>query len=141
MNNRDELQLTSESVNSISNDALADYFSRLYQYLQVSSGTELLRCALRAALPCMFPANTTMCMDDCHLSVMQIVENRLFSEGLHVLGQPPSQQHMAQYLQAYFNEGISDEAVSAVVEQRSDGLAAVRCPCIGLFAQVTCSRA
>jgi cobalamin biosynthesis Mg chelatase CobN len=63
--------------------------------------------------------------------LLQVVENRLFSEGLHVLGQPPSQQHMAQYLQAYFDEGLSKEAVSAVIERRGDGLEAVRCPCIG----------
>jgi cobalamin biosynthesis Mg chelatase CobN len=72
---------------------------------------------------------------NCHLSILlQVVENRLFSEGLHVLGQPPSQQHMAQYLQAYFDEGLSDEAISAVVERRGDGLEAVRCPCIGCCA-------
>ena len=72
---------------------------------------------------------------NCHLSILlQVVENRLFSEGLHVLGQPPSQQHMAQYLQAYFDEGLSDNAVSAVIEQRGEGLEAVRCPCIGCCA-------
>ena len=133
MNDQDELQLTSESVNSISNEVLADYFSRLYQYLQVSGGTTLLRRALKAALPsaCSQQAPLScMCMVDCHLSAMQVVENRLFSEGLHVLGQPPSQQHMAQYLQAYFDKGLSHDAVSAVVEQRGEGLEAVRYDCI-----------
>jgi cobalamin biosynthesis Mg chelatase CobN len=67
-------------------------------------------------------------MLNCHLSMsLQVVENRLFSEGLHVLGQPPTQQHMAQYLKAYFDEGLSDDAVSAVVEFRGEGLEAVRC--------------
>jgi hypothetical protein len=30
---------------------------------------------------------------------LQVLENRLFSEGLHVLGAPPSDAQMAQYLE------------------------------------------
>lgn len=30
---------------------------------------------------------------------LQVLENRLFSEGLHVLGAPPSNAQMAQYLE------------------------------------------
>lgn len=135
MNDQDELQLTSESINSISNEVLADYFTRLYQYLQVSGCVTLPCCALPAAAAhsaCSQPPLSCMCMPDCYLAILlQVVENRLFSEGLHVLGQPPSQQHMAQYLQAYFDEGLSEQAVSAVVERRGEGLEAVRCPCIG----------
>lgn len=58
---------------------------------------------------------------------LQVVENRLFSEGLHVLGQAPKPQQMAQYLEAYFDGSLSPDAVSAVVETRSQGLEAVRC--------------
>ena len=43
-----------------------------------------------------------------------VVENRLFSEGLHVLGLPPSKEHMGQYLQAYFRDDMPSEAVHAV---------------------------
>jgi hypothetical protein len=35
---------------------------------------------------------------------LQVLENRLFSEGLHVLGAPPSEGQMAQYLEV---RGIS----------------------------------
>jgi magnesium chelatase subunit H len=52
-----------------------------------------------------------------------VVENRLFSEGLHVLGQPPSHAHMGQYLEAYFGGELPGEAVQAVVgEREEDGL-------------------
>jgi len=35
---------------------------------------------------------------------MQVLENRLFSSGLHVLGEPPNDEEMASYLNAYFGE-------------------------------------
>lgn len=44
----------------------------------------------------------------------QVVEGRLFSEGLHVLGQPPSEGHMRQYLEAYFGDSLPEEAVDAL---------------------------
>lgn len=47
--------------------------------------------------------------------MMQVVEGRLFSEGLHVLGQPPGEAHMRQYLEAYFDGGLPGEAVDALV--------------------------
>jgi magnesium chelatase subunit H len=34
---------------------------------------------------------------------LQVLENRLFSEGLHVLGAAPSNSQMAQYLEVRFN--------------------------------------
>ena len=56
-------------------------------------------------------------------SYLQVVENRLFSEGLHVLGQPPSHAHMGQYLEAYFGGELPGEAVQVVVgEREEDGL-------------------
>lgn len=47
---------------------------------------------------------------------LQEVESRLFSEGLHVLGQPPSPAQMEQYLGAYFDGALPDEAVGAVAQ-------------------------
>ncbi|MCL1471123.1 magnesium chelatase subunit H [Argonema antarcticum] len=35
---------------------------------------------------------------------LQVLENRLFSSGLHVLGEPPNDEEMASYLNAYFGE-------------------------------------
>lgn len=57
---------------------------------------------------------------------LQVVENRLFSEGLHVLGQPPGNAQMGQYLEAYFDGALSEDAVAAVVQSRAQGLEAVR---------------
>lgn len=86
---QDDVQLTTETVEGVSNEEFAEYASRLYQYLQV-------------------------------------IENRLFSEGLHVLGRPPAPQQMAQYLEAYFDGGLSEDAVSAIVQSRDQGLEATR---------------
>ena len=47
--------------------------------------------------------------------MLQVVEGRLFSEGLHVLGQPPNEGHMRQYLEAYFDNSLPGEAVDALV--------------------------
>ncbi|MBD2497058.1 magnesium chelatase subunit H [Nostoc sp. FACHB-280] len=35
---------------------------------------------------------------------LQVLENRLFSSGLHTLGEAPNEEEMAAYLEAYFNE-------------------------------------
>ena len=45
---------------------------------------------------------------------LQEVEGRLFSEGLHILGNPPTSSQAAQYLSAYFGDSLSQEAVDAV---------------------------
>ncbi|PSC71131.1 protoporphyrin IX magnesium chelatase [Micractinium conductrix] len=47
---------------------------------------------------------------------LQIVENRLFSEGLHVLGQRPPPAQSAQYLSAYFGDDLPPEAVELVAQ-------------------------
>ncbi|GBG70565.1 hypothetical protein CBR_g6691 [Chara braunii] len=58
---------------------------------------------------------------------LQIVENRLFSEGLHSLGTPPSSEQMEQYLSAYYGEDLSEEAVRAVaLAEEKGGIAEVR---------------
>jgi cobalamin biosynthesis Mg chelatase CobN len=56
----------------------------------------------------------------------KVVESRLFSEGLHVLGQPPSPDQLRQYLSAYFGDALPEEAVDAVVEVGEAGVDAVR---------------
>ncbi|KAL4458671.1 hypothetical protein ABPG75_013536 [Micractinium tetrahymenae] len=45
---------------------------------------------------------------------LQVVENRIFSEGLHVLGQPPPPDQAAQYLSAYFGDDLPPEAAEVV---------------------------
>ena len=56
---------------------------------------------------------------------MQTVENRLFSEGLHVLGAAPQSGQMQQYLEAYFDDALPSEAVAAVADE-SAGLEEIR---------------
>lgn len=45
---------------------------------------------------------------------LQVLENRLFSTGLHTLGEPPAPEQLASYLQAYFGEELPSEVVSAI---------------------------
>ncbi|QSJ17604.1 magnesium chelatase subunit H [Nostoc sp. UHCC 0702] len=40
---------------------------------------------------------------------LQILENRLFSSGLHTLGEAPNDQEMASYLEAYFGDELSKQ--------------------------------
>ncbi|MDA0865983.1 MAG: cobaltochelatase subunit CobN, partial [Cyanobacteria bacterium] len=54
---------------------------------------------------------------------LQVLENRLFSSGLHVLGQAPDAEALHSYLEAYFGEGLKPAVLEAVVTQWSD-----RCP-------------
>ncbi|WP_407641878.1 magnesium chelatase subunit H [Calothrix rhizosoleniae] len=48
---------------------------------------------------------------------LQVLENRLFSSGLHVLGSAPDDEEMSSYLQAYFGE----EEEKAEEEERRGG--------------------
>lgn len=52
---------------------------------------------------------------------LQVVECRLFSSGLHVLGEPPNSEEMTSYLEAYFGERLSPEQVKTIVSQTSTG--------------------
>ena len=52
---------------------------------------------------------------------LQVVECRLFSSGLHVLGEPPNSEEMVAYLEAYFGDKLSPEQVKAIVSQTSTG--------------------
>ena len=43
------------------------------------------------------------------------VENRLYSEGLHVLGAPPNPEQMTKYLSAYFDGKLAADVIEEVV--------------------------
>ncbi|MGI0479249.1 cobaltochelatase subunit CobN [Geminocystis sp. CENA526] len=43
---------------------------------------------------------------------LQIVEQRLFSSGLHILGEKPNQEQLQSYLEAYFNDTYSQQNFS-----------------------------
>eukprot|EP00210_Caulerpa_lentillifera_P003376 g3220.t1 len=45
---------------------------------------------------------------------LMLLENRLYSEGLHVLGKLPNQSELEQYLEAYFGEELPLEAIAGV---------------------------
>lgn len=51
---------------------------------------------------------------------LQVLENRLFSSGLHVLGQPPDAEALQHYLQAYFNSEWSQEMIAALDKPIAD---------------------
>ena len=57
---------------------------------------------------------------------LQTVEARFFSEGLHVLGQPPSSGQLQQYLEAYFDGAIPPDALQAVSEHDGASLDQIR---------------
>ncbi|MBE9034408.1 magnesium chelatase subunit H [aff. Roholtiella sp. LEGE 12411] len=40
---------------------------------------------------------------------LQVLENRLFSSGLHTLGEAPNQEDMASYLEAFFGEELAEK--------------------------------
>ena len=47
---------------------------------------------------------------------LQVLENRLFSSGLHTLGEAPNSEEMLSYLEAYFGEEFSEGMVRGIVE-------------------------
>ncbi|MBD2009959.1 magnesium chelatase subunit H [Microcoleus vaginatus ZQ-A3] len=51
---------------------------------------------------------------------LQVVECRLFSSGLHVLGEPPNSEEMTSYLEAYFGEKLSREQVQKLVFEENE---------------------
>ena len=100
--------LLAEDAEGISTEAFTEYASRVYQYLQVRMRAGLAGCCMWfGSPPRLWPYHC-----NCHLGsrghklyihhalpdCLQTVENRLFSEGLHVLGQPPAPAQAAQYL-------------------------------------------
>lgn len=73
-----------------------------------------------------FSVLLTDCGKSAPFGVRQVVEARLFSEGLHVLGQPPSDEHMRQYLEAYFGDDLPEEAVGALVGAGNESVNTLR---------------
>ncbi|HEY9845617.1 MAG TPA: magnesium chelatase subunit H, partial [Candidatus Caenarcaniphilales bacterium] len=60
---------------------------------------------------------------------LQVLETRLFSAGLHILGEPPSPESLATYLEAYFGDDLPSAARCALsagipgaqIQQQVDG--------------------
>ncbi len=50
---------------------------------------------------------------------LQVLENRLFSSGLHVLGQPPNPEELTGYLTAYFGDELPEEAIATLAHPQS----------------------
>jgi magnesium chelatase subunit H len=46
-----------------------------------------------------------------------VLQDRLFSKGLHVLGAKPSEEELRSYLEAYFGEKLTDDAFATVVSK------------------------
>jgi magnesium chelatase subunit H len=54
---------------------------------------------------------------------LQVLENRLFSSGLHILGEPPNEEAMQSYLDAYFSEGYQEveaNKIKQLLSQNTD---------------------
>jgi magnesium chelatase subunit H len=50
---------------------------------------------------------------------LQVLENRLFSSGLHILGEPPNSEMLESYLDAYFSDKPEErEAIAPDITQR-----------------------
>ncbi len=45
---------------------------------------------------------------------LQVLEQRLFSSGLHLLGEAPSQENLKSYLDAYFDEDLSEDLIKEI---------------------------
>ncbi|KAF5843565.1 CobN/magnesium chelatase [Dunaliella salina] len=63
-------------------------------------------------------------IENIRLAGLQVLENRLFSEGLHVLGTPPTRSQLSAYLNAYFDGSLPQDALDAVAD--AEGLATAR---------------
>ena len=46
---------------------------------------------------------------------LQVLEQRLFSSGLHVLGDVPNEEQLKSYLEAYFDGELSEDAIDGVI--------------------------
>jgi magnesium chelatase subunit H len=49
---------------------------------------------------------------------LQVLEQRLFSSGLHVLGDAPNEEQLKSYLEAYFDGELSSEAIDLIISGR-----------------------
>ncbi|MDJ0726986.1 MAG: magnesium chelatase subunit H [Prochloraceae cyanobacterium] len=51
---------------------------------------------------------------------LQVVEQRLFSSGLHTLGASPNSEEIKSYLEAYFGEDLPENLIDRIVADRLD---------------------
>ncbi|MGL5836833.1 MAG: cobaltochelatase subunit CobN, partial [Waterburya sp.] len=49
---------------------------------------------------------------------LQVLEQRLFSSGLHVLGEKPSEEGLKSYLEAYFDGDLSEGEIEDIVSRK-----------------------
>ncbi|MEM8677046.1 MAG: magnesium chelatase subunit H [Cyanobacteria bacterium P01_G01_bin.67] len=49
---------------------------------------------------------------------LQVLEQRLFSSGLHVLGQKPNPEQLRSYLEAYFDGELSESDIDGIVSRK-----------------------
>ena len=49
---------------------------------------------------------------------LQVLEQRLFSSGLHVLGEKPNQEQLRSYLEAYFDGELSEDDLEGIISRR-----------------------
>ena len=54
-------------------------------------------------------------------SYLSLVENRLFSQGLHVLGKTPNQEQITQYLDAFYGETMKEDTIEAIARGAKEG--------------------
>jgi magnesium chelatase subunit H len=48
---------------------------------------------------------------------LNVLQDRLFSKGLHVLGSQPSDEELRSYLEAYFGEKLTEDALATVLSE------------------------
>ena len=49
---------------------------------------------------------------------LQVLEQRLFSSGLHTLGKAPDKENLKSYLDAYFDDDLSEDLIEGIVQQK-----------------------
>ncbi|MGB5710818.1 MAG: magnesium chelatase subunit H, partial [Waterburya sp.] len=49
---------------------------------------------------------------------LQVLEQRLFSSGLHVLGDAPNSEQLKSYLEAYFDEELSEVEIDGIISRQ-----------------------
>ncbi|MBE9167686.1 magnesium chelatase subunit H [Pleurocapsales cyanobacterium LEGE 06147] len=51
---------------------------------------------------------------------LQVLEQRLFSSGLHVLGEVPDEEKLRSYLEAYFGDDLSSDLIDEIVSRKGE---------------------
>jgi magnesium chelatase subunit H len=57
---------------------------------------------------------------------LQVLENRLFSSGLHTLGEPPTPEALESYLTAYFGDSLTDSSSSTALDGMTESVTQIR---------------